>query len=238
MVNRFGKVDDGTTVTDFDDEEIARKITIAASLAYAEWNKHKINLLDTPGFNILPQRHARPRCGVRDAALVVVDGVAGVEVQTEKVWTFGRRVRAAARWSWSTSSTASAPASSRALESLQTGSAAPSIPVQLPIGEEKIVPRRRRPGGDEGLHLRSATAAARARKSASRRTWRSDAQGRARSAHRDGGRGQRRADGGVLRGGHAAAGGPGRRPARRRCRAARMFPLFCASAVLNIGDPT
>src|SRR5215210_3146011 len=49
MINRFGKVDDGTTVTDFDEEEIARKHTLSASLAYAEWNKHKINLIDTPG---------------------------------------------------------------------------------------------------------------------------------------------------------------------------------------------
>src|SRR5580765_8986384 len=49
MVNRFGKVDDGTTITDFDDEEIVRKHTLSASLAYAEWNKHKINLIDTPG---------------------------------------------------------------------------------------------------------------------------------------------------------------------------------------------
>src|SRR4029077_12825339 len=49
MINRFGKVDDGTTVTDFDEEEIARKHTLSASVAYAEWNKQKINLIDTPG---------------------------------------------------------------------------------------------------------------------------------------------------------------------------------------------
>src|SRR5215470_2198274 len=49
MVNRFGKVDEGTTVTDYDDEEIARKHTLSSSLAYAEWNKHKINLIDAPG---------------------------------------------------------------------------------------------------------------------------------------------------------------------------------------------
>src|SRR2546430_16975625 len=49
MINRFGKVDEGTTVTDFDEEEIARKHTLSASLAYAEWNRQKINLIDTPG---------------------------------------------------------------------------------------------------------------------------------------------------------------------------------------------
>src|ERR1051325_12133773 len=85
MVNRFGKVDEGTTVTDFDEEEIARKHTLSAGLAYAEWNKQKVNLIDTPGIgNFLAD--ARAALQVADAALVVVDAVAGVMVQTEKVW--------------------------------------------------------------------------------------------------------------------------------------------------------
>src|SRR5258705_4859045 len=84
-VIRFGKVDEGTTVTDFDEEEIARKHTLSASLAYAEWNKQKINLVDTPGMgNFLAD--ARAALSVADAALVVIDAVAGVMVQTEKVW--------------------------------------------------------------------------------------------------------------------------------------------------------
>src|SRR5215471_8480558 len=85
-VNRLGKVDDGTTVTDFDEEEIARKHTLSSSLAYAEWQKTKINVIDTPGFaNFLTDA----RAALRDAegALVVVDAVAGVEVQTEKLWS-------------------------------------------------------------------------------------------------------------------------------------------------------
>src|SRR5438067_3552598 len=85
MINRFGKVDDGTTVTDFDEEEIGRKHTLSASLAYAEWNKQKINFIDTPGIgNFLSD--ARAALQVADAALIVVDGVGGVMVQTEKVW--------------------------------------------------------------------------------------------------------------------------------------------------------
>src|SRR5258706_2542501 len=83
-VNRFGKVDDGTAVTDYDEEEVVRKHTLAASLAYAEWNKQKINLVDTPGMgNFLAD--ARAALSVADAALVVVDAVGGVMVQTEKV---------------------------------------------------------------------------------------------------------------------------------------------------------
>ena len=84
-VNRFGKVDDGTTITDFDEEEIARKHTLSASLAYAEWNKTKINFIDTPGIaNFLADARAALR--VADAAIVVVDAVSGVQVQTEKTW--------------------------------------------------------------------------------------------------------------------------------------------------------
>src|ERR1700686_4932097 len=85
MINRFGKVDDGTTVTDFDEEEVARKHTLSASLAYAEWNRQKINMVDTPGMgNFLSD--ATAALHVADAALVVVDAVSGVMVQTEKVW--------------------------------------------------------------------------------------------------------------------------------------------------------
>src|SRR5207249_1684926 len=84
MVNRFGKVDDGTTVTDYDEEEIARKHTLSASTAYAEWNKQKINLIDTPGIgNFFADAGASLH--VADAALVVIDAVGGVMVQTEKV---------------------------------------------------------------------------------------------------------------------------------------------------------
>jgi elongation factor G len=78
-------VDEGTTVTDYDEEEIARKHTLSASVAYAEWNKTKINFIDTPGMaNFLSDARAALR--VADAALVVVDSLHGVEVSTEKVW--------------------------------------------------------------------------------------------------------------------------------------------------------
>src|ERR1051325_3156240 len=78
-VNRFGKVDEGTTVTDYDEEEISRKHTLAAGIAPLEWNKTKINLIDTPGMgNFLSDANAALR--VAEAALVVVDAVGGVQV--------------------------------------------------------------------------------------------------------------------------------------------------------------
>ena len=92
MVNRLGTVDDGTTVTDFDEEEISRKHTLASSAAYTEWDKVKINIIDTPGIaNFLSDTRAAMR--VADAAVIVVDAVAGVEVQTEKVWNIATRAR-------------------------------------------------------------------------------------------------------------------------------------------------
>ena len=109
-VNRFGKVDEGTTITDFDEEEISRKHTLSSSLAYAEWNKTKINIIDTPGMaNFLADARAALR--VADAAIVVVDGVSGVQVQTEKP---GRPPTSSGfpALSSSTGSTASAPVSS------------------------------------------------------------------------------------------------------------------------------
>src|SRR5262245_44367310 len=92
-VNRLGRVDEGTTVTDYDEEEISRKHTLSATLAYAEWNKHKINFIDTPGMaNFLSDARAALR--VADAALVVVDAVAGVEVSTEKIWAAAEELKA------------------------------------------------------------------------------------------------------------------------------------------------
>jgi elongation factor G len=134
-VNRLGKVDDGTTVTDFDEEEIARKHTLSSSLAHVEWQQTKINLIDTPGFaNFLSD--ARSALRVAEAAVVVVDAVAGVEVQTEKLWEEAAalnlpRIVVLNRFERERASL------DRALESLHRDCAREIIPIQLPIGEER-----------------------------------------------------------------------------------------------------
>src|SRR3954468_6998124 len=132
MVNRFGKVDEGTTTTDFDEEEIARKHTLSASLAHAEWNKHKINLIDTPGIgNFLSD--ARAGLQVADAALVVVDAVGGVMVQTEKVWETGDDLRLP-RIVVLNRPARERGSLQRSLESLREACNRTVIPIQLPIG--------------------------------------------------------------------------------------------------------
>jgi elongation factor G len=134
-VNRLGRVDDGSTTTDFDDEEIARKHTLSSSLAHAEWDKAKINIIDTPGFaNFLSDARAALR--VAEAAIVVVDGVAGVEVQTEKLWAEAAalnlpRLVALNRLDRERASL------ERTLEALHRDCAREVAPIQLPIGEER-----------------------------------------------------------------------------------------------------
>src|SRR2546428_9551675 len=80
-VNRLGRVDQGNTITDFDEEEIARKVSISSALCYLEWKKIKLNIVDTPGYGAFIA-DAKAALRVLDGALVVVDGVAGGAVQT------------------------------------------------------------------------------------------------------------------------------------------------------------
>src|SRR5438128_6259770 len=85
--SRLGRVDEGTAPTDYDEEEIARKLSLNTTPAYAEFQGTKINLLDTPGYAAFIA-HARPALRVAEAALFVIDAVNGVGVQTEKAWEY------------------------------------------------------------------------------------------------------------------------------------------------------
>ena len=135
MVNRLGRVDEGTTVTDFDEEEIARKHTLSASVAFAEWRSTKINLIDTPGIgNFVSDTRAALR--VADAALVVVDAVAGVEVQTEKVWGIAEEIGLPCVVVLNLLDRERA-SFDRALESVQGALGREVVPIQLPIGSER-----------------------------------------------------------------------------------------------------
>src|SRR3989442_13878204 len=90
-VNRLGRVDQGTTVTDFDEEELARRISISSALCHLEWKKIKVNIVDTPGYGAFIADAKAVLC-VLDGALAVVDSVAGVEVQTEGAWGYAEEV--------------------------------------------------------------------------------------------------------------------------------------------------
>ena len=85
--NRLGKVDDGTATTDYDEEEMARKISLNISTAYVEHKGTKINLVDSPGYAAFIAQ-AKPALRVCEAAMFVIDGVTGIGVQTEKAWEY------------------------------------------------------------------------------------------------------------------------------------------------------
>jgi elongation factor G len=133
--NRLLRVDEGNTITDFDDEEIARKITVSTAIAVAEWKKTKINILDTPGYNIFIN-DTKAALVAADAALVLVDGVAGVEVQTEKVWAFANDYKLPRAVIINKLDRERADFQ-RALESVQEFSGRAAVPVHIPIGKER-----------------------------------------------------------------------------------------------------
>jgi elongation factor G len=132
---RFTKVDEGNTITDYDEEEVHRKITISSAIAVAEWAKKKINLIDTPGFNIFIN-DTKATLAAADAALVLVDGVAGVEVQTEKVWAFAEEFQLP-RGIMINRLDRERSSFDRALASIQTFFGRTAIPIHLPIGSER-----------------------------------------------------------------------------------------------------
>jgi len=133
-VDRLGKVDDGTATTDFDPEEQRRKHTINASLAPLEWKERKVNLIDAPGYPDFVGEVAGA-LRVVEGAVVVVDAVAGVQVQTEVAWRLAeqggvsrvvvvnRLDRENARFE-------------TALESLRNRFGTRVAPIQIPIGVE------------------------------------------------------------------------------------------------------
>jgi len=85
VTNRLGKVDDGSSLSDFDKEEQKRKFSISATVVPMEWEGTKINILDTPGyFDFVGE--VEEAAAAADAAVIVVSGKAGVEVGTEKAW--------------------------------------------------------------------------------------------------------------------------------------------------------
>src|SRR6202142_3190587 len=141
MTPRLGKVSDGSTITDWDEEEIARKISINTGLAYAEWQasgrpeKAKINLLDTPGYSTF-LHETKSLLIAADAAVVVVDALPGVQVVTEKVWDYATEYDQPRAFllNWMDRDLASFD---RAFESLQRVFGRGVVPIQLPVGSER-----------------------------------------------------------------------------------------------------
>lgn len=133
-VNRLGKVEEGTTATDFDEDEIRRKTTISSALAFSEWKGGKINLLDTPGASIF-LTDAKICLRVVDGAVIVVHAGSGIKVQTEKVWGFADAYRLP-RLLFVSHLDRERADFTRSLEDIRKNLCPTAIPVQAPIGSE------------------------------------------------------------------------------------------------------
>ncbi|MFP4082995.1 MAG: elongation factor G [Candidatus Aminicenantes bacterium] len=135
VTSRLNKVESGNTITDYDPEEVERKISINSAICHLEWNDHKINIVDCPGYtNFLWDTRACLRAV--DGGMLVVCGVAGVEVGTEKVWEMLEdfnlpRIILINKLDRENSDY------ERTLDSIQQSFGRQAIPVQLPVGKEK-----------------------------------------------------------------------------------------------------
>ncbi len=92
VTSRMGKVDDGNTISDYDKEEIKRGFSISTSVVPIVWGDTKINILDTPGFFDFVGE-VEEACAAADAAIIVINGKAGVEVGTQKAWEICERYK-------------------------------------------------------------------------------------------------------------------------------------------------
>ncbi|MDP9491485.1 MAG: elongation factor G, partial [Actinomycetota bacterium] len=131
---RLGRIEDGTTTTDFDQDEIERKHSISAAVAHVEWKNTKVNLLDTPGFGIFIME-AKGAMRVADSAMIVVSAVTGVEVTTERVWKFAEEYELP-RLLIMNKMDRERASFSRTLDALQKKFGKNVVPIQIPIGEE------------------------------------------------------------------------------------------------------
>ncbi|MBW6504438.1 elongation factor G [bacterium] len=132
--DRMGKVDDGSSNFDYDPEEIRRKITISTSFHHYAWDKVEVTLADTPGY-INFEADTRSCLKVLDGAILVVNAVSGVEVQTEKMWSLARAADVPVIAFVSRMDRERADPA-KAVEEIAGILKVPAVPVQLPIGKE------------------------------------------------------------------------------------------------------
>ncbi|MCI0403518.1 MAG: GTP-binding protein, partial [Acidobacteria bacterium] len=137
LTDRLGRVDEGQSVTDFDEEEIARKVSIWSSLAHAEWgsNKVKINFIDTPGYNLFIN-DTKAALVAADSSLILVDAVAGPEVVTEKVWDYAVEYELPRVFVLNKMDRDNADFD-RTIAAVQERFGRSIVPAALPLGEEK-----------------------------------------------------------------------------------------------------
>jgi elongation factor G len=134
VTTRMHRVEDGNTLTDFDHEETERKISIGLAPCFVPWQQHKINLLDCPGYGIF---FTETRAGLRaaDAVVLCVNGVSGVEVNTERVWGYAADIELPLLVNLTKMDRERADFG-RTLDALHKRFGRQIMPIQIPIGLE------------------------------------------------------------------------------------------------------
>jgi elongation factor G len=133
-ITRLGRVEEGNTTSDYDPDEIRRRVSISLAVAPLEWREHKINLIDAPGYaDFVGDMRSAAR--VADTALVLLDASAGVEVGTEQAWRACEQA-GCARLLFINKMDRENANYAAALESAQRSFGANIVPLQLPIGKE------------------------------------------------------------------------------------------------------
>ena len=133
-VKRLGKVDDGTTTTDYEPEEVKRKLSIGTALAACEWQDYKLNLLDTPGYPDFVGE-VKGALQAADSALVVISATSGIEVETEKVWQYAESMDLPRAFFVNKMDREHADFAG-VVEELRVRFGTGVVPIQLPIGKE------------------------------------------------------------------------------------------------------
>ncbi len=132
-VDRMGSIDAGNTVTDFDPEEIERKITIGSAVAFCDWNDHRLNIIDTPGYmNFIEEMRGALR--VSDGAVIIVSAISGVKAETERIWSYACEFELP-RIMFVNKMDRENASFSRAVSEIESSFESEAIPLNIPIGE-------------------------------------------------------------------------------------------------------
>lgn len=131
-IERMGSVDNGTSTTDYEPEEISRKITISSSICFCNYNGYRINIIDTPGFiNFIEDTRGCLRAV--DGAIVIVSAISGVKAETEKIWKYACEFEIP-RIVYINKMDKENASFSRAISEIEKSFDSEAIPLQIPIG--------------------------------------------------------------------------------------------------------
>ena len=135
MIDRLGRVDDGTATMDFEPEEIKRKISITSALDHCEWKSHSIHIVDTPGYgNFIADTRACLRA--LDCAVIILSAISGVKAQTEEIWSWANEFEIP-RIAFVNKMDRERANFLRAIDDMEKALGARGVAIQMPLGSEE-----------------------------------------------------------------------------------------------------